>query len=244
MGGKSSAYLLNALKQYFGEEKGERIADILGRSGIRCFDDLSSDVPDALVELMEVSRSEFNRFLEEYGPQAIAKLKERLEELSSRIRELETQIGWAKERVQQSIGARASMNAAFMRELEVVMSMISSMISSIQLCCEREKPLDPRKVEIYHKSIREAAERLRRASSIDREFSERLDEVAISLDKITELSGLTAGDLIDLLNYALSLLSDVKRVRSRVDLDKEALLFENISLKSKIISFLCQRVGS
>ncbi|MEM4581107.1 MAG: hypothetical protein QW092_01930, partial [Candidatus Korarchaeum sp.] len=68
--------------------------------------------------------------------------------------------------------------------------------------------------------------------------------VAISLDKITELSGLTAGDLIDLLNYALSLLSDVKRVRSRVDLDKEALLFENISLKSKIISFLCQRVGS
>lgn len=244
MRGKLSFYLLNALKQYFGEEKGERIAEILGRSGIRCFDDLSSDVPDTLVELMEVSRSELNRFLEEYGPQAIAKLRERVEELSSRIRELENQIGWAREKVQQSIGTRASMSIAFMRELEVIMSMISSVISSIQICFGRETPLNSRKMEIYYKSVKEVAERLRRASSIDGEFSEQLNEISISLDKITELNDLTAGDLIDLLNYALSLLSDVKRVKGRVDLDKEALLFENILLKSKIISFLCQRIDS
>ncbi|MDW8034886.1 MAG: hypothetical protein RMI85_00340 [Candidatus Korarchaeum sp.] len=93
-----SVYLLSSLKQYFGEEKGERIAEVLKRSGIRCFDDLSSDVPDALIELMEVSRSEFSRFLEEYGPQAIAKLRERLEELSSKVKELEIQVGWAREK--------------------------------------------------------------------------------------------------------------------------------------------------
>ena len=243
MEGKVSDYLLSSLKQRFGEEKGERIADILSRSGIRCFDDLSSDVADALVELMEVSRSEFNRFLEEYGPQAIAKLRERVEELSSRIRELETQIGWARERVKQSVGARASASSAFMRELEVSIGIISSMISSVQLCCRKETPLDTRRMEVYSKTLKEAAERLRRASNVDEDFSEQLSELAASLDKIAELRGLMAGDLIDLLNYALSMLSDMRRVKGRVDLDKESLVFENILLKSKVISFLCQRIS-
>ncbi|MCS7103338.1 MAG: hypothetical protein NZ992_05615, partial [Candidatus Korarchaeum sp.] len=97
--------------------------------------------------------------------------------------------------------------------------------------------------EVYYKSIREVAERLRRVSSIDEEFSEQLNGVATSLDKIVELSDLAAEDLVDLLKYALSLLSDVRRAKGRAELDKEALLFENILLKSKVISFLCQRLS-
>lgn len=238
-----SAYLLSSLKQYFGEERGKRVAEILRRSGIKCFDDLSSDIPDTLIELMEISRSEFNGFLEEYGPQAIAKLKERLGELSSRVKELETQVGWAKEMVQRSAGVKVSMSASLVRELEVITGMLSSVIGSIQLCCEGRAPLDPERMELYYELIKEIAERLRRASSFDEEFSERLGEVSISLDRVAELRYLTARDLIDLLKYALSLLSDVKRAKRRAELDKEALLFENILLKSKIISFLCRKVN-
>lgn len=243
MRGRVSAYLMSALKRYFGEEKGERIAQILERSGIFCFDDLSSDVPDDLIELMEVTRSEFNGFLEEYGPQAIARLKERVNELLERVRELKTQMDWARERILKGVEARASSKSIFMRELEVVMGIISSVISSVQLCCGREATLDGERMEIYSKPLKEAAERLRRICSIDDEFSGQLSEVATSLDRIAGLpGGLTAGDLIDLLSYALSLLSDVRRARGGVELDKESLILENIILKSKLVSLICQKI--
>jgi hypothetical protein len=242
MRGKISSYLLSSLKEYFGEEKGEKIAEILSRSNIRCFDDLSTDIPDSLIELMEVSKSSFRNFLEEYGPQAIAKLKERVEDLSSKVKQLETQIGWAKERIQQSIDFKSSTSLKAMRELDVAIGILSSIVSSIQICCENSSGIDERKAEIYSKTINEAVERLRRASDSDEEFSEQLKDAANSLERIVEIMReLRAGDLLDLLNYTLSMLSDIKRTKMRLDLEKNSLIFENILLKSKIVSLLCSR---
>ena len=242
MGGKVSSYLLSSLKEYFGEEKGEKIAEILSRSNIRCFDDLSTDIPDSLIELMEVSKSSFRSFLEEYGPQAIAKLKERVEDLSSKVKQLETQISWAKERIQQSIDFRSSTSLKMMRELDVTIGILSSLVSSIQICCEKSSEIDERKAEIYSGILNEAVERLRRASDFDEEFSDQLKETASSLERMIEiLRELRAGDLLDLLNYTLSMLSDIKRTKMRLDLDKNSLIFENILLKSKIISLLCSK---
>ncbi|MCC6028839.1 MAG: hypothetical protein LM591_01685 [Candidatus Korarchaeum sp.] len=242
MGGKVSGYLLSSLKEYFGEEKGEKIAEILSRSNIRCFDDLSTDIPDSLIELMEVSKSSFRSFLEEYGPQAIAKLKERVEDLSSKVKQLETQISWAKERIQQSIDFRSSTSLKMMRELDVTIGILSSLVSSIQICCEKSSEIDERKAEIYSGILNEAVERLRRASDFDEEFSDQLKETASSLERMIEiLRELRAGDLLDLLNYTLSMLSDIKRTKMRLDLDKNSLIFENILLKSKIISLLCSK---
>lgn len=237
-----SGYLLSSLKEYFGEEKGEKIAEILSRSNIRCFDDLSTDIPDSLIELMEVSKSSFRSFLEEYGPQAIAKLKERVEDLSSKVKQLETQISWAKERIQQSIDFRSSTSLKMMRELDVTIGILSSLVSSIQICCEKSSEIDERKAEIYSGILNEAVERLRRASDFDEEFSDQLKETASSLERMIEiLRELRAGDLLDLLNYTLSMLSDIKRTKMRLDLDKNSLIFENILLKSKIISLLCSK---
>ncbi|GEM_PF-1299216 len=244
MGGKVSGYLLSSLKEYFGEEKGEKIAEILSRSNIRCFDDLSTDVPDSLIELMEVSKSSFRGFLEEYGPQAIAKLKERVEDLSSKVKQLETQISWAKERIQQSVDLKASTSLKAMREFDVAIGILSSIVSSIQICCEKPSGIDERRAEIYSKTISEAVERLRRASDFDEEFSDQLKEAANSLERIVEiLRELRAGDLLDLLNYTLSMLSDIKRTRMKLDLDKNSLIFENILLKSKIVSLLCSKLN-
>ncbi len=244
MGGKVSGYLLSSLKEYFGEEKGEKIAEILSRSNISCFDDLSTDVPDSLIELMEVSKSSFRSFLEEYGPQAIAKLKERVEDLSSKVKQLETQVSWAKERIQQSIDLKASTSLKAMRELDVAIGILSSIVSSIQICCEKYSKIDERKVEIYSKTISEAVERLRRASDFEEEFSDQLKEAANSLERIIDmLRELRAGDLLDLLNYTLSMLSDIKRTNMGLDLDKNSLIFENILLKSKIVSLLCSKIN-
>jgi len=244
MGGKVSGYLLSSLKEYFGEEKGEKIAEILSRSNISCFDDLSTDVPDSLIELMEVSKSSFRSFLEEYGPQAIAKLKERVEDLSSKVKQLETQVSWAKERIQQSIDLKASTSLKAMRELDVAIGILSSIVSSIQICCEKYSEMDERRAEIYSKTISEAVERLRRASDFEEEFSDQLKEAANSLERIIDmLRELRAGDLLDLLNYTLSMLSDIKRTNMGLDLDKNSLIFENILLKSKIVSLLCSKLN-
>ena len=231
-----SAYLLSSLKEYFGREKGERIAHILSRSGIRCFDDLASGVPDALMELMEVSRSSFVSFLEEYGPQAIAKLKER-------VRELENQLNWAKERIQEEVGSRTSMSRPIMGEIEIAASILSAILTSIQLCCERNDHLDENKAKLYSETIREVAERLRRFA--EEGLSEQLKSLTSSLDKVADLmTEMKYGELEEILKYALSLLSDLKRTRASVKLDEESLLRENLLLKSKIISLLCEKLGT
>lgn len=227
-----SAYLLSSLKEYFGEEKGERIAGILSKSGVRCFDDLASGVPDSLIELMEISKSSFIGFLEEYGPQAIAKLKEK-------VGEMEAQLSWARDKIRQEVDSRTSISSSLMREVEIVLSMLSTLVTSIQLCCGEGDAVDDARAELYSGTIREAAERLRKSAGDD-DISEQIRGLAQSLERIAELTHkIRYSELKELLEYAISLLSDLRRSRAAAEIDKDSLLRENVILKSKIISLLC-----
>ncbi len=245
MEGKSkvSDYLLSSLESYFGRDKGKKLAELLGRSGIRCFDDLSMGVPDGLLELAEVDKQSFNAFLEEYGPQAITRLKKNLLDLSSRVKEFELQLAWARDRLVKEVGVKPLDRAKISRELSIVSSTIGTIIESIQLCCESYEEISEEKVSIYADMIKQVMGKMEIIVSNARDYKSVLEPILNGFSKLISImnEGITAGDLIDLLSYPLSAISDVKRLMQAKNLDTDSILWENILLKSRIFSLLCRK---
>ncbi len=238
-----SGYLLSSLESYFGRDKGRKLARLLDRSGIRCFDDLSMEVPDGLLELAEVDKQSFTVFLEEYGPQAITKLKKSLLDLSSKIKELELQLKWARDKLIKEVGAKPLDRVKIFRELSIVSSMIGTVIESIQFCCEPYERISNEKASIYVSMIEQAMRKMKTIISDAHDYKSVLEPILNGFSKLIVIinEGITAGDLVNLLSYPLSAISDVRHPMQSKNLDVDFILWENALLKSRIFSLLCRK---
>ncbi len=238
-----SDYLLSSLEIYFGKEKGRKLADLLDRSGIRCFDDLSMDIPDGLLELAEVDKQSFISFLEEYGPQAIAKLKKELLDLSSRTKEFELQLKWARDRLLSEVGSRPLDKAKLSRELSIISSMLETIIESIQICCNPHERISEERTSIYVDMINQVIKKLEALINDTRDYKPLLEQVLNGFSKLVVImsEGIVAEELASLLSYSLSSISDLRRLMQARNLDTNTVLWENILLKSTILSLLCEK---
>ncbi len=234
-----SDYLRSSLKSYFGDETGEKLADLLSKTGITCFDDLIGDVPQEILELAEVDRTSFTGFLDEYGPQAIIRLKKELASLSSRIRDLESQLRWARDRIMSDLGTRTSKRASLRREIGASVGMLDALARSVRLCCEPHSPIGEDRVKAYIDVLDRVMERLR---SVSAELSE-LEPIIRGLDRIRSLltQHPTADDLYHLISFSISSLSDLERLVAESIPEGKILLWENILLKSELIAALCRK---
>ncbi len=238
-----SDYLLSSLESYFGKEKGKKLANLLDRSGIRCFDDLSMDIPDGLLELAEVDKQSFISFLEEYGPQAIAKLKKELLDLSSRTKEFELQLKWARDKLISEVGSRPLDKAKLSRELSIISSMLGTIIESIQICCKPHERINEERASIYVDMINRIIRKLEALVNDARDYKPLLEQILDGFSKLVEIisEGIMAEELAILLSYSLSSISDIRRLVQTRNLDVNTILWENILLKSMILSFLCDK---
>ncbi len=233
-----SDYLLNSLESYFGEEAGRRLADLLARTGITCFDHLADGVPEGLLELAEVDESSFNEFLDEYGPQAIVRLKEELSILGSRVRELETQLKWVRDRIVMDVGSRTTRRTNLRRELSAVIGMLDALARSIRLCCDPHERIDADRTSTYEGVIDRAISRLGSLA----EYSSEMEPIIRGLKRTRSIlrKEPVAEDLYLLISYSISALSDVMKLIEGGTREEEALLWENILLKSELVSVLCK----
>ncbi len=238
-----SDYLLSSLESYFGKDKGRKLAELLDRSGIRCFDDLSMGIPDGLLELAEVDKQSFNAFLEEYGPQAIIKLKKNLLDLSSKMKEFELQLRWARDKLVKEVRVKPLDRIKLSRELSIVSSTIETMMESIQLCCEPYERIDNERASIYVDMIEQVIKKMEAIISDARDYKSALEPILNGFSKLATIinEGIIAEDLTNLLSYSLSAISDVKRLMQANNLDINSILWENILLKSQIFSLLCRK---
>ncbi len=234
-----SDYLLSSLKSYFGSEVGERLADLLSKTGITCFDDLAGDVPEEILELAEVDRASFMGFLDEYGPQAIIKLKRELSALNSKISDLESQLKWARERILSDVGTRTSRRANLRREIEAAMGMLDALAGSVRLCCEPHSSIGEERAGNYAEVLDRVIERLRKISA---DLGE-LEPILRGLENIRSLleQRPVADDLYHLISYSVSSLSDLRRLVAEDTSESKVLLWENILLKSELISVMCRK---
>ncbi len=234
-----SDYLLSSLKSYFGSEVGEKLADLLSKTGITCFDDLTGDVPEEILELAEVDRTSFMGFLDEYGPQAIVKLKRELTILSSKISELESQLKWARERILSDVGTKTSRKATLKREIDAAMGMLEVLARSVRLCCEPYSSIGKERAENYAEVLDRIIGRLGKISA-------DLDELEPILKGLKNIKSLlkqqpVAEDLYHLISYSVSSLSDLRRLIAEDISESKVLLWENILLKSEMISVMCRK---
>ncbi len=227
------------MKSYFGDETGEKLANLLSKTGITCFDDLIGDVPQEILELAEVDRASFMGFLDEYGPQAIIRLKKELSSISSRVRDLESQLRWARDRIVSDLGTRTSKRVSLRREIRASIGMLDALAGSIRLCCEPHNSIGEDKAKAYIDVLDRVLERLRDVAA---ELSE-LRPIIKGLDNIRSIlmQRPTADDLYHLISYSISSLSDLERLLVEGAPESEVLLWENILLKSELISALCRK---
>ncbi len=238
-----SDYLLSSLKSYFGEEKGEKLAKLLARTGIRCFDDLSMGIPDGLLELAEIDKASFIGFLEEYGPQAITKLKRDLMDLSYKMKQLESQLKWAREKLLSEVGVRSSDKARVTREIDLVSGLLGTLVEAIQLCYDPHERISEGKAITYAEMIDQAIGRLNNIIEEYRDLSNPLRSITDGLSRLKAIldERVPSCELTELLSYSLSALSDVKRLIRGGEFDNKGIIWENILLKTKIIALLCRK---
>ncbi len=238
-----SEYLENSLKSYFGEKKGKELAKILYKTGIRCFDDLSMDVPEEVLQLADIDKESFRRFLEEYGPQAIVKLKEELSLLVKRLSNAEYQLKWAKERLTSEVMRKDPLERrGALRELSLAANMVGSLIESVQLCCSPYDYVPRDRARTYSEFLREVLDKLLIVKKQVPEVNSELEELIGGTEKIIELleNKVTGENLETLLSYMLSALSDIRRYLGGGSLDNKLIILENIRLKNKLISLICR----
>jgi len=238
-----SEYLENSLKSYFGEKKGKELAKILYKTGVRCFDDLSMDIPEEVLQLADVDKESFRRFLEEYGPQAIVRLKEELSLLAKRLSDAEYQLKWAKEKLTSEVMRKDSLERRdALRELILSANMVGSLIESVQLCCSPYDYVPKDRARTYSEFLREILDKLLRVKKQLPEVSSELEGLIGGTEKIIEFleNEITGENLEILLSYMLSALSDIRRYLGEGSLDNKLIILENIRLKNKLISLICR----
>ncbi len=234
-----SDYLLSSLKSYFGDEVGEKLAHLLSKTGITCFDDLTGDVPEEILELAEIDRASFMGFLDEYGPQAIIRLKRELSALSSKIGDLESQLKWAREKILRDVGTRTSRRAGLRREIEAAIGMLDALARSVKLCCEPHSSVGKERSRAYSDVLGRVIERLHKVS-VDLNEVEPVLKGLENIRSLLEQSPI-ADDLYHLISYSVSSLSDLRRLIAEETSESKILLWENILLKSELISVLCRK---
>ncbi len=238
--GAPSEYLRSSVISYFGESKGKELLELLRRSGITCFDDLAKGVPEGLADLADISLEQINKFLEEYGPQAIPRLKNMIIKAEKRIKELEIQVEWAKKqllsRKENSMTYGKGKAIGTIRSCLIKLNMLTEVI---ELNYDEDKPIleaGPLKEELLaissdllkasrDPSIQETAEDLKSIANALSGLVRVLDEVPRS------------GDVRYAVMMAASALSDIMLSLTRGSKGEcLQVLMENVSLKAEVLS--------
>ncbi len=237
-----SDYLKSSILSHFGREKGEKIAELLRKSGVVCFDDLARGLPEGLADLAGISLEEFNRFLEEYGPQAIFRMRNKLAEAEKRIKELEVQIEWAKKQLfSRSVERGPSGRGKAVRALRLALIKLNVLIGALEFNYREQESIgqsliDEELLEIVH-DLREASKELRSG-----EPSQEVLRLAQVLEDFYDMireegNSVTAGDTKSILIMTTSLISDVI---ASLSLGRGGectqLTLENAMLKSELIA--------
>ncbi len=240
-----SEYLKSSVISFFGEAKGREVLKLFQMSGITCFDDLAKGVPEGLADLAGVSLEQINDFLEEYGPQAIFRLKKKLVDAEKRIKELEVQVEWARKQLLSRKEATTSGRGRALGILRSCLARLNMLTEVIELNYEEDDLItetNALKRELL--SIAEDIKGLSKDPSLQ-ELSGDLIKVSRALTGLAEiLEEVRSGDLRYAITTATSILSDVILSLTRGD-RKECLqvLMENVFLKAELLSHKVDVLG-